>query len=860
MFRLAVKMTLARTGRLVLTSLAVILGTAFLSGTFVFRDTINQTFDRLFADVFRDVDAYVRSTTFLELDFGGEQRAATPVAVLDAVRNVEGVTSATGDIQAFARVIGKDGTPLGSEGNGPPTFGGIASSDSAGLWSITSGRLPVGPNEVILDKATADNGAFVVGDSVRVVAVRGAREFTLVGIASYGDISSPGGATFALFDQPTASEFLLQPGFVDAILVEGDDSVGDDVLAKRIDAALPTELKLETLTGAEITAEVQGQIKDVLNIFSTFLIIFSYIALGIGSFVIYNVFSITAAQRQRENALLRAIGASRRQVSRALLIESTAMGIVGSVIGFGIGILLSQMLNALLKATGFEVPTQGLAISPNSFINTLIAGVVVTISAAWFPARRAGRVPPLAALRDTALDTAGSISRRVVIGLVLVAAGGVGMFAAMNDAPVQVLGLGVLGVFSGILVLGPAIARPVALFIGLPVAKLRGASGVMARQNAARNPKRTSRTAAPVLLGVALVTAFTALAASIRSEIRDTFGNAFSGDIALTVDSQGFGGIPLTITDQIAELDGVAQATGVGFTSVRLIDPNEPTSTTQASAAQRGVFVQTINPETIGGLFDLGVTQGDLGSLGADGIFVDAERAESKGWDIGTRLKIIRVDGVEVNAEVRGFVSGDTSFANYVASRDMFADAPSPIFDAFVYIKVAPGAVFDDVRDRVAAISSDAGIGTLQTKDEFIDDQAAQINQVLALIYGLLGLSIIIAIVGIVITLLLSVFERRREIGLLRAVGMTKSQVRTTVRWESVITSLLGAVSGVVLGIVMGIVVVAALSDEGDITFRLPVNETLWIVVISFVLGVVAAVYPAWRATKVNVVEAIAAT
>jgi putative ABC transport system permease protein len=860
MFRLAVKMTLARTGRLVLTSLAVILGTAFLSGTFVFRDTINQTFDRLFADVFRDVDAYVRSTTFLELDFGGEQRAATPVAVLDAVRNVEGVTSATGDIQAFARVIGKDGTPLGSEGNGPPTFGGIASSDSAGLWSITSGRLPVGPNEVILDKATADNGAFVVGDSVRVVAVRGAREFTLVGIASYGDISSPGGATFALFDQPTASEFLLQPGFVDAILVEGDDSVGDDVLAKRIDAALPTELRLETLTGAEITAEVQGQIKDVLNIFSTFLIIFSYIALGIGSFVIYNVFSITAAQRQRENALLRAIGASRRQVSRALLIESTAMGIVGSVIGFGIGILLSQMLNALLKATGFEVPTQGLAISPNSFINTLIAGVVVTISAAWFPARRAGRVPPLAALRDTALDTAGSISRRVVIGLVLVAAGGVGMFAAMNDAPVQVLGLGVLGVFSGILVLGPAIARPVALFIGLPVAKLRGASGVMARQNAARNPKRTSRTAAPVLLGVALVTAFTALAASIRSEIRDTFGNAFSGDIALTVDSQGFGGIPLTITDQIAELDGVAQATGVGFTSVRLIDPNEPASTTQASAAQRGVFVQTINPATIGGLFDLGVTQGDLGSLGTDGIFVDAERAESKGWDIGTRLKIIRVDGVEVNAEVRGFVSGDTSFANYVASRDMFADAPSPIFDAFVYIKVAPGAVFDDVRDRVAAISSDAGIGTLQTKDEFIDDQAAQINQVLALIYGLLGLSIIIAIVGIVITLLLSVFERRREIGLLRAVGMTKSQVRTTVRWESVITSLLGAVSGVVLGIVMGIVVVAALSDEGDITFRLPVNETLWIVVISFVLGVVAAVYPAWRATKVNVVEAIAAT
>ena len=858
MFRLAIKMTLARKGRLVLTSLAVILGTAFLSGTFVFRDTINQTFDRLFADVFRDVNAYVRSTTFLELDFGGEQRAATPVSVLETVRGVAGVTSATGDIQAFARVIGKDGEPLGSEGNGPPTFGGIASSDSAGLWSITEGRLPVGPNEVVLDKATADNGEFVIGDNVRVVAVRGTREFTLVGIASYGDISSPGGATFALFDQPTASEFLLQPGFVDAILVEGDDSVSDEVLAQRINAALSADLKLETLTGAEITAEVQGQIKDVLNIFSTFLIVFSYIALGIGSFVIYNVFSITAAQRLRENALLRAIGASRRQVSRALLVESTAMGVVGSVIGFGIGILLSQLLSALLKATGFEVPTQGLAISTSAFVNTFVAGVLVTVLAAWLPARRAGRVPPLAALRDTALDSAGNITRRVIVGLIIVALGGVGLVSAMRDAPIQILGLGVLGVFTGILVLGPAIARPVALTLGIPVAKLRGVSGAMARQNAARNPKRTSRTAAPVLLGVALVTAFTALAASIRSEIRDTFGDAFSGDIALTVDARGFGGIPLTITDQIAGLPGVAQATGVGFTSVRLSDPNEPPALTQASASQRGVFVQTINPASITGLFDLGVTEGNLSSLGKDGIFVAASRAAEKSWEIGTRLQVTRVDGVVINAEIRGFVSGDTSFANYVASREMFADSPTPIFDAFVYIKVAEGSVVSEVQARVAAISSDAGIGTLLSKEQFIDDQAAQINQILALIYGLLGLSIIIAIVGIVITLLLSVFERRREIGLLRAVGMTKSQVRTTVRWESVITSLLGAVSGVVLGVVTGVVVVAALDDEGDIAFRLPINETLSIVFISFLLGVLAAVYPAWRATRVNVVEAIA--
>ncbi|MFM8264720.1 MAG: ABC transporter permease [Acidimicrobiia bacterium] len=871
MFGLAFKMTFARKGRLVLTSLAVILGTAFLSGTYVFRDTINQTFDRLFADIFRDVDAYVRSTTFIELDFGGEQRATTPISVLDTVRGVEGVSSATGDIQAFARVIGKDGEPLGSEGGGPPTFGGIASSDSAGLWIVDSGRLPIGPNEMMLDRATADDGEFAVGDTVRVVSFAGPREFTLVGVASYGDIASPGGATFALFDQPTASEFLLQPGFVDAILVEGDGSVSDEVLAERIDAVLSADLKLETLTGAEITAEVQGQIKDVLNIFSTFLIVFSYIALGIGSFVIYNVFSITAAQRQRENALLRAIGASRRQVSRAMLVESLAMGVVGSLIGFGIGILLSQGLNALLQATGFEVPTRGLAINPSSFINTLVAGVVVTVTAAWLPARRAGRVPPLAAMRDTALDTAGNLRRRVLIGLGLVALGGVGLVASMNDAPVRVLGLGVLGVFAGILVLGPAIARPVALFIGMPVAKLRGVSGSMARQNAARNPKRTSRTAAPVLIGVALVTAFSALAASIRTEIRDTFGSAFSGDLALTVDSQGFGGIPLTVTDQIAGLDGVAQATGVGFTTVRIVDPSEPPTNGETSGESgskqvaplpdlRGSFVQTINPATISGLFDIGVTQGDLASLGNDGLFVEEDRATEKGWMLGDRLQIIRIDGRVIDAEIRGFVSGDTSFANYVASRDMFTDAPTPIFDSFVYVKASDGTPVDDLRDRVAAISSSVGIGTLQTKDEFIEEQAAQINQILALIYGLLALSIVIAVVGIVITLLLSVFERRREIGLLRAVGMTRSQVRTTVRWESVITSLLGAAAGVVLGIVMGVVVVAALSGDSGIGFSLPVGSTISIVVISFVLGVVAAIYPARRAKKVKVVEAIATT
>jgi putative ABC transport system permease protein len=366
----------------------------------------------------------------------------------------------------------------------------------------------------------------------------------------------------------------------------------------------------------------------------------------------------------------------------------------------------------------------------------------------------------------------------------------------------------------------------------------------MARQNAARNPKRTARTAAPVLIGVALVTAFTALAASINTQIRDTFGDAFRGDLALTVDSQGFGGIPITVTDAVGALPEVERATGVGFTPLRFGDESR--------------FGIVINPATITGLFDLGMVEGDQTRLSPTGVFVALEKATELGLAIGDPLPVRLVDGTEIAAKVEGVFDSDAVFSNYVVSRDMFSDSTASLFDNFVYIDARDGVDIATVKSAIAAISTDLGIGTLQTKDEFIDAQAASINQILALIYALLGLSIIIAIVGIVITLLLSVFERRREIGLLRAVGMTKSQVRTTVRWESVITSLFGAVSGVVLGIVIGLFVVATLSDSGISGFTLPVTGTIAILVISFFLGVVAAIYPAWRATKVDVVTAIA--
>ena len=840
MFRLSLKMTLARKGRLLLTSLAIILGTSFLSGTTIFSDTINSTFDRLFTDVFRDVDAYVRSTDSVDTGFG-EQRAPSAVSALDTILKVKGVSAAVGDMQSYARVIDKDGKPIGQD-QGPPTFGGIASESSAGLWSVEDGRLAVGPKEMMLDRETAEKGKFEIGDTVRVNALSGTREFLLVGIANYGDVSSPGGATFALFDQPTASEFLLKPGFVDAFLIKGDGTLSDEELAKAIDAALPSDAKLETLTGAEITEETTSQIKTVLGFFTAFLTAFSYIALGIGCFVIYNVFSITAAQRQRESALLRAIGASRRQVTISLLVEALIVGVLGSAIGFVAGIGLSRALSALLNAIGLEIPTKGLTIDSNAIVQTVLIGTVITVLSAILPALRSGRVPPVAAMRDVALDTVQKLTRRVAIGLVLIVAGAVALFNAMNGAPVTILGVGVLGVFAGVLVIGPALSKSVAALLGKPVSALRGVTGEMSQQNAARNPKRTARTAAPVLIGVALVTAFTALAASIKNEIRESIGSSFRGDYALSVNSRGFGGIPITITDQLTQLAEVDQATGVGFIAAKVGDESP--------------FVLVFNPKTSDGLYDLEMLEGRQQGLAKNEILVEADKALDKNLTIGSGVQVTLVDGRSMQLTVAGTYTD--AYGNYAVSRELFEGSNTPLFDSFVYIKAAKGVSDESALTAISAVSEDLGIGKLESRDEYIDTQAGQVDQFLALIYGLLFLSVIIAIVGIIITLLLSVFERRREIGLLRAVGMTRSQVRTMVRWESVITSLFGAVTGVVLGILSGIVIVISLNDSGFSAFTLPIANTFIILVGAFIIGVIAAVFPAWRATRTNIIAAIA--
>jgi len=843
MLRIALKGILGRKARLVLTSLAVILGTAFLSGTAVFSATLNRTFDNLFSDVFRNVDSYVRSTQVIEADFGAEERQRIPAELIETIEAVPGIADVQGDIQAFARIIGKDGQPLGSEGAGPPTFGSVGEEFKGALWTISEGKFPSNSTEVALDEASAKAGKFVIGDKVKVVAQAGSREFTLVGIAGYGDVRSPGGATFALFDLATAQEFLAKPGFVDAILISGDGSVSDEKLAQAINAAIPSSYKTETLTGAQITQETQDQIGSALSFFNILLSTFSYIALGVGSFVIYNVFSISAAQRQRENALLRAIGASKKQVTRAMLIESVVVGLFGSAIGLFAGIGLSKALSALLKAAGIDLPTGGLVVPSSAIVNTIVVGLIVTVSSAWLPARRAGKVPPLAAMRETAIEVVALTRRRTIFGFVLIALGAAAIIAVTNGASNTWLGLGILFVFSGTITLGPVIARPVALLLGKPAERFRGVTGTMARQNSARNPKRTARTASPVLIGVALVTAVAALAASIRTQIDGVFTEQFKGDYAISTTARGFGGLSPSLADEINLLPEVERATGIGLLTVKIED--------------RGQYLTTINPATAEGVFDLGLTSGTYADLTADTIFVSEQYAENNDSKLGDTIAVTLADAQVKSLSIAGIYEFDEIAGKYTVSRDIIKDSTVINFDLGVYIKTKPGISDESARAVLQAAVDKYGQGTLLSKREYIDSQSGQINQLLGLIYGLLFLSVIIAVVGIIITLLLSVFERQREIGLLRAVGMTKSQVRTTVRWESVITSLLGAVVGIVLGVGLGWVIVYALRDQGLSSFSVPISSTVSILIMAFVIGVLAAVYPAWRATRVNLLTAI---
>ncbi len=845
MFKLSLRNIWSRKGRLLLTATAVIAGTAFLSGVFVFTDTIKGSFDQMFASAYAKTDAFVRSNNVVEGDFGQDIRDRIDVSLVDAVLKVPGVVEAHGDVQGSATVTTKDGKVIGQDG--PPKFAGAWIDSEGSPWRLDSGHAPSSPTEVVVDKSSATLGPLHLGDEVTVTSQGKPRQFTVVGIAKFAGKATSGGATWTLFTLPTAQEFVIgDTTKIDNIVVRGDGSQTQQEVATSINAAL-ADPEVEVLTGQQIISENQSAVEKTLSFITIFLSIFALISLFVGSFIIYNVFSISAAQRTRENALLRAVGASRSQVTRSMFIEAIVVGLGGSLLGCAGGVGLAWFILWAMNKAGIGPGQSTLVIHPTGFVVTLIVGVLVTIVCAIAPAIRSGRVPPLAAMRDVAIDHADVSRTRKVVGTLAVVSAALFVWLGLRGNTMA-LGGAASALFLALIALGPFLATPVARLATPVLTKLRGASGTMAGRNAARNPKRTALTAGALAVGLALLIGVATLGASAKATTHDVVGKSFNGDYVVTA-KQGNNGasVPASLADDLKAAQ-VGDVMGLAATALQI----------QEKVDYRAKQVIALRPADAQNVLDIPFVAGSFADLAKDGILVSKTKADRDALSVGDVVQARTIDGIDLKLTVQGIF--DTKlFGNLIVDRAIFDGSPVPVFDIGVFIRT-PGGVTAANSAAIAAVVDTYPSLKLQSRDEYIADQSKQIDGFLNFIYALLGMSIFIAIIGIVITLMLAVYERRRELGLLRAVGTTRRQVRSAVLWESMVTAVVGVIAGTVLGVMLGWIIVAALKDQGLSVFSLPISTIVVAGALALVFAAGAAVFPARRAAKADILEAIATT
>jgi putative ABC transport system permease protein len=845
--KVAIRGILAKKLRVALTSIAIVLGVAFMAGTLVLSDTITHTFDTLAVQVNTGLSATVRAKAAFKSE-GQQQRNWIDASLIDTVRTVPGVDTASLDTQGLAFIVGKDGKAI-TKTNGAPGLG-FAWDPNAALRAVhlVAGDAPKHPNDVVIDKHSADTGHFKIGDQVRVVvasAAGGSNLYRLTGIVKFGTVDSPLGATLAFFTQPTAQRLLTAPGKVTSIDVAAKPGTSQAVLAQRLRAALRGQKGIEVITGTAAVKEQQDNFQQFIKFIKTFLLVFAIIALLVGSFVIYNTFSITIAQRTREMALLRSIGANRGQILGSVALEALATGLVASVVGVVGGIGLAIGLKALLAGIGFDIPAGGAVITPGTILTAGLTGVIITMLAAMWPAVRASRVPPIAAIRDVAVESTQLSKRRLVIGLLVTLLGVVsllrGLFGGGSNALPKVGG-GALLVFIGFTILGPVFARPAARLIGSPLPKLRGVTGRLARENAMRNPKRTSATAAALMIGVGLVGFVTVFAASATASVNHAIDESMKADYIVNVG--GFGTtLPPSIEKELGAVPGIERATGLK------IGPGKVDGSVQQ--------LQATDLKIVDSLFDLQVKQGSLAAMNDHGLAVDKKVASTKGWKLGSKVPMQFTLTGHTTFTIQAIYS-QPAFGSYVISLPAYKENFADQSDISVFVKAKPGVSATSVRPALDAVMKKYPQGKLENRAEFKADQKKQIDQLLNLIYALLVMAIIIALFGIGVTLALSIYERTREIGLLRAVGMSRAQVRTTVRWESVIIALFGTFLGLIIGIFFGWALVKALADQGLNRLALPPGRLIVLVILGAFVGTAAAWWPARRAAKLDVLEAIA--
>jgi putative ABC transport system permease protein len=845
MFRVALKSILGRKGRLVLSALGVIASCTFLSGVFVFNDTISASFNRIFASAYKNTDAVVRSSNEIEQDFGDSQRDDIDASVLTTVAAVPGVKDADGIVNGSAVIANAEGKIIGIDG--PPKLGGAFTDSSVTPWKVVEGGGPTGPTEVVIDRRTSKDGSIALGDSVTITTTTGApRDFTVVGIATFAGNDTAGASTWALFDLPTAQEFVLgKPDKLSAIAVSGDGSVSETELKTRIQTALATVGSTEVLTGAEITEESQSALAEGLSFFTTILTVFAGIAVFVGCFIIYNVFKISAAQRLKENALMRAIGARSGQVVQAQMLEALAVGVLGGLLGFVAGLGLASVILAGLSAAGFGPSDSALTVEPMSFVLTFVIGVIVTLICAVFPALRAGRVPPLAAMRDVSIDRSGRSRRRAIVGGISIVVAVIGLVAGLGGNTLALVPA-VIGLFVAVIAFGPLVVGPLATSLTRPLRAVRGVTGEMAARNAARSPERTALTAAALGICLSLLVGVATLGSSVTQSFRNTLGEQFQGDISVSSSQEG--SLPTTVLDEMLALPAVDNAVAFGAGYLR-----------SGGDTSKGLGLLTVNRDGAESLITVKFTAGGWDQLQGSNVIVSVDKAESKGYSLGSTIDAAYLNGTPVTLTVVGIFDSDF-LGGIVADRSLMTDSGTPFFENTILAAGASGVSTENLKSAVKTVTNDYPTAKTQTRGEFIDSQIAQLGGFLNFIYALLMMSVFIAVLGIVLTLLLSVYERRRELGLVRAIGMTRRQVRSSVRWESIVTALLGAAMGVGVGIALGWIVVQALEDQGLNTFSLSPAAVVGFTLMAIVFAVVAAWWPARKAAKADILQAIATT
>ncbi len=833
MLRLTFRSLFARKLRLLLSALAVVFGITFVSGAFTLTDTLGKVFDNLFASVNDKTDVAVRGTETL----GGEgSRGPVPADLVATVQAVPGVTAVVPDVTGIAIVLGKDGKPV-LDGQGPPSLGGNYDANPvSSSYTLRDGTAPQGLDEVALDAGTAKTAGYVPGDQVTIVLDSGVRPFTLSGVFSFGDNDNIAGASLAAFEETAAQELLGRPGQLDDLQVVGAGT--QEELREAVAVVLPPGV--EAITGEEQAAENSADLKQALGFVSTFLLIFAGISLFVGAFLIFNTFTILVAQRTKELALLRSLGASRRQITQSVLLESVVVGVVASAVGFGLGLLAAIGLRALVGAFGAELPVGPLVILPRTVIACFVVGTVITALAALLPARKASSVAPMEAMRDAAAPESG-LRRTTILGLVTFVPGVVLVgFGLAGNLPL--LGVGAVLTFLGVAALSPLLARPVVRVLAAPLA--RKVPGRLGRLNAMRNPRRTASTAAALMIGLALVSAVSVIGSSAKTSVVSIVKNGLEADLIVSSPT-GQTGVPPEISEQLAALPQVGSVDALRFG--------------EATVGTDTTFVSTLTSGGLGRSLAPVQRSGDVSEIGPDAFIMDDTTATDRGLSAGDDVQVTFERGEPTTLRLAGTYARNALLGSYLFDEAFNADLATQQ-DDIVLIDGTSGTSAADLRSAVDGVTAPLPTVAVQTQDELTEQAASQIDSVIAIINVLLALSVLIAVLGIVNTLALAVFERTREIGLLRAVGLGRRATRSMIRVEAVAVAVFGALLGIVVGTGFGIAAQRSLVDQGITELSFPYGRIVVFVVLAALAGVIAAALPARRAARLDVLQAISAT